>query len=101
MDETKTNNSYILAELDGAIKATADKISELKSANKKLREEVNELRRLLALNEKKAERLKDELANYNSAGEQEWQAKERIIKERLRRLTIKIAAFEKLNLSGS
>jgi chromosome segregation ATPase len=101
MDEIKTNSGYILAELDGAIKATADKIAELKSANKKLREEVNELKRLLALNEKKAERLKDELADYNSAGEQEWQARERIIKERLRRLTIKIAAFEKLNLSGS
>jgi predicted RNase H-like nuclease (RuvC/YqgF family) len=101
MDELKTDNGYILAELDGAIKATADKISELKTANKKLRDEVNELRRLLALNEKKAERLKEELASFNSAGEQEWQARERIIKERLMRLSIKIAAFEKLNLSSS
>lgn len=100
MDEIKTDG-YILAELDGAIKATADKISDLKAANKKLRDEVNELRRLLALNEKKAERLKDELANFNSAGEQQWQARERIIKERLTRLSTKIAAFVKLNLSDS
>lgn len=100
MEEIKTDG-YILAELDDAIKATAGKISELKAANKKLREEVNELKRLLALNEKKAERLKDELASYNSAGEQQWQAKERIIKERLMRLSIKIAAFEKLNLTES
>ncbi len=100
MDEIKTDG-YILAELDGAVKATADKITELKTANKKLRDEVNELKRLLALNEKKAERLKDELASYNSAGEQQWQARERIIKERLTRLSIKIAAFEKLNLSES
>lgn len=100
MDEIKTDG-YILAELDGAIKATADKITELKTANKKLREEVNELKRLLALNEKKAERLKDELASYHSAGEQQWQARERIIKERLTRLSIKIAAFEKLHLSES
>jgi len=100
MDEIKTDG-YILAELDGAVKATADKITELKTANKKLRDEVNELKRLLALNEKKAERLKDELASYNSAGEQQWQARERIIKERLTRLSIKIAAFENLNLSES
>jgi len=100
MEEIKTDG-YILAELDDAIKATAGKISELKAANKKLREEVNELKRLLALNEKKAERLKDELASYNSAGEQQWQAEERIIKERLMRLSIKIAAFEKLNLTES
>jgi hypothetical protein len=100
MDEIKTDG-YVLAELDGAIKATADKITELKTANKKLRDEVNELKRLLALNEKKAERLKEELASFNSAGEQQWQARERIIKERLTRLSIKIAAFEKLNQSDS
>ncbi|NLI15048.1 MAG: hypothetical protein GX409_02055 [candidate division Zixibacteria bacterium] len=99
MDEINTDG-YILAELDGAIKATADKITELKAANRKLREEVNELKRLLALNEKKAERLKEELASLKSAGEQQWQARERIVKERLMRLSAKLAAFERLNLSN-
>jgi hypothetical protein len=96
-----TNNNYVLADLDIAVKTTADKIIELKTANKKLRDELNELKRLLALSEKKAERLKDELANFNSVGEQQWQAKERIIKDRLMRLAAKVAAFEKFNLSGS
>jgi chromosome segregation ATPase len=102
MDNMEINNTgYLLADLDVAIKASADKLIELKIVNKKLRDEVNELKRLLALSEKKAERLKEELADLNSAGEQQWQARERIIKDRIKRLTAKMAAFEKLNLSGS
>jgi len=70
-------------------------IEGLKSTNKELRDEVNELKRLLALSEKKAERLKQEVDELKSNGEQSWKTKEKDIKNRLVQLSAKISAFEK------
>ena len=101
MENIAAQNGYILAELENAINISAHKITELKSENKKLREEVNELKRLLALGEKKSERLNVQLNRLTSAGEQAWQAKERKIKERIKRLAAKVTAFENINVSSS
>ena len=97
MEYDDRNEVYVLAKLDKAASAVADKLNRLKLDNKKLKDEVNELRRLLALSEKKAERLKEELTRLNSAGEQDWQIRERTIKGRLGQLAAKVAAFERIH----
>jgi hypothetical protein len=97
MEYKEKNDIYVLGKLDGAVYEAAGKITELKLANKKLKDDANELKRLLALSEKKAERLKEELALLNSTSEQDWQVKERTIKERLRQLATKVAAFERIH----
>jgi hypothetical protein len=97
MEYNENNKAYIMTKLERAVYDAASKLTELKLANKKLKDEVNELRRLLALNEKKADRLKNELLQLNSANEQDWQVRERKIRERLRQLATKVAAFEKIH----
>jgi hypothetical protein len=97
MDYNEKKDVYVLGKLDGAICAAAGKLTELKLANKKLKDEANEFKRLLALSEKKAERLRDELAQLNSVSEQDWQVRERTIKERLGQLATKVAAFERIH----
>ncbi|RKX19958.1 MAG: hypothetical protein DRP26_02515 [Candidatus Zixiibacteriota bacterium] len=83
-----------LKRLDGAVKASVNKLAKLKAENKGLKDEVSELRRLLAINEKKTQRLKDELQKMTSADEKSWQVRERTIKQRLKRLATKLSAFE-------
>jgi predicted RNase H-like nuclease (RuvC/YqgF family) len=80
--------------LEAVAKAAAAKIDSLKQNNKELKGEVNELKRLLALSEKKAERIKLELDELKSNGKQDWRLREKDIKERLVRLSAKISAFE-------
>lgn len=83
-----------LERLNKAVQASVNKLTVLKAENKDLREEVNELRRLLAISEKKAQRLKEELKQVTSADEKSWQIRERTIKQRLKRLATKLSAFE-------
>jgi len=71
------------------------KIAKLKDDHKGLKAEVNELKRLLALSEKKAERMKRELDRINSSDEKNWQIKEKDIKQKLLTLSAKLSAFEK------
>jgi chromosome segregation ATPase len=80
--------------LETAVSSARSKIEGLKRTNKELKSEVNELKRLLALSEKKAERMKFELDDLKSNGQQSWKAKEKDIKQRLQRLSAKIIAFE-------
>lgn len=80
--------------LNKAVRASVNKLTKLKAENKGLKEEVNELRRLLAINEKKTQRLKNELQHATSADEKSWQIRERTIKQRLKRLATKLSAFE-------
>ena len=80
--------------LESAVKDTVGKIENLKQVNRDLKSEVNELKRLLALSEKKAERLRQELDEAKSNGQQNWRVKEKNIKDQLIRLSAKISAFE-------
>ena len=80
--------------LETVINAAADKIIELKKTNKEIKSEINELKRLLALSEKKAERLKRDLDELKSDGQLSWKSREKDIKEKLSRLSAKISAFE-------
>jgi len=74
--------------------AAVSKIESLKETNNSLRGEINELKRLLALSEKKAERLRAELDESKNNGQQSWQNREKDIKSRLLKLSAKISAFE-------
>ena len=85
--------------LETAVMGAVNKIDSLKQINRDLKSEVNELKRLLALSEKKAERLKQELDELN--GQQSWRLKEKNIKDQLIRLSAKISAFENGQVSGS
>jgi chromosome segregation ATPase len=87
--------------LETAIMGAVNKIDSLKQINKDLKSEVNELKRLLALSEKKAERLKLELDELKSNGQQNWRVKEKNIKDHLVRLSAKISAFENSQSLGS
>lgn len=80
--------------LEMAVYAATDRIGELKKANRELKSEVNELKRLLALSEKKADRLSREVSKLNSDGKRSWKSKEQDIKNKLARLSAKISAFE-------
>ena len=80
--------------LETAVYAATDRIGELKKANRELKSEVNELKRLLALSEKKADRLSREVSKLNSDGKKSWKNKEQDIKNKLARLSAKISAFE-------
>jgi len=71
------------------------KIKELKEINERLKGEVNELKRLGALSEKKAERMKIKLDEIKANGKSAWQVKELSIKNRLKNLSAKLSAFEK------
>lgn len=81
--------------LEKAAYSAVKTIEGLKKNNKELKDEVNELKRLLALSEKKAERMKQELEQHKSNGEPSWKSKEKGIKDKLVQLSAKISAFEK------
>lgn len=94
MSTTKHNIEGSIQKLEKVVLNSVTKIDELKQINNQLRAEINELKRLLALSEKKAERLRGELDEYKNNGQQSWQNKEKDIKNRLLRLSAKISAFE-------
>lgn len=94
MSTDRQNIEIGFNKLEAVAKAAAAKINSLKQNNKELKGEVNELKRLLALSEKKAERIKLELDELKSNGKQDWRLREKDIKERLVRLSAKISAFE-------
>ncbi|MCD6162415.1 MAG: hypothetical protein J7K40_08390 [candidate division Zixibacteria bacterium] len=71
------------------------KINELKDINKKITGEINELKRLYALSEKKAERLKQDLEKLKASGQEAWQVREQDVKNRLKNLSAKLSVFEK------
>ena len=81
--------------LELAVNSAVDKVTGLKQKNRELISEVNELKRLLALSEKKAGRMKQELEDIKQAGEKSWQTKEKDIKKKLLSLSAKLTAFEK------
>ncbi len=89
-----------LESLEAMVRVATAKISELKELNKKLKEEANEYKRLLALSEKKAERLNQELESRFNKGYEDWRDKERQIKDRIMMLAAKVAAFEKAYSKG-
>lgn len=91
MQDIETNFDKLKEVANSAIA----KIAKLKSDNRELKAEVNELKRLLALSEKKAERMKQELNRINSTDEKSWQIKEKDIKQKLLTLSAKLSAFEK------
>jgi cell division protein FtsB len=91
MQNIESNFDKLKAVVDSAIA----KIAKLKDNNKELKAEANELKRLLALSEKKAERMKQELDRLNSSDEKTWQIKEKDIKQKLLTLSAKLSAFEK------
>ena len=95
MNSNFTNIGTSFQKLEVVAQDAIEKIGELKKVNNELRGEVNELKRLLALSEKKAERLKREVDELKNNGQQAWQTKEKDIKNRLLRLSAKISAFEK------
>ncbi len=94
MDTTKENIDGSIQKLETIVLSAVSEIGELKENNNKLRSEINELKRLLALSEKKAERLRGELDEMKNNGQQSWQNREKDIKNRLVRLSAKISAFE-------
>ncbi|MCP4581744.1 MAG: hypothetical protein GY839_08995 [candidate division Zixibacteria bacterium] len=87
--------------LTAAVFSSVDKIADLKQKNRELKSEVNELKRLLALNEKKAARMKVDLDKVKQADEKSWQTKEKDIKKKLLNLSAKLSAFEKSYSNGS
>jgi len=91
MQDIETN----FDKLKEVAKTAIAKIAKLKNDNRELKTEVNELKRLLALSEKKAERMKQELDRINSSDEKTWQIKEKDIKQKLLTLSAKLSAFEK------
>jgi chromosome segregation ATPase len=94
--DTNTKKSYKdFEKLEALVYNAIAKLKELKKVNDGLRNEIGELRRLHALSEKKAERLKGELAQNKAADPETWQIKEKNIKQRLQKLKAKLSAFEK------
>jgi FtsZ-binding cell division protein ZapB len=83
-----------LERLNKAVQASVNRLMVLRAENKELKEEANELRRLLAISERKAQRLKGEIHQVTLADEKSWQVRERTIKQRLKRLATKLSAFE-------
>lgn len=94
MDTIKQNIDESILSLETVIVTAVSKIGELKETNNELRSQINEFKRLLALSEKKAERLRGELNEHKNDGQQSWQNREKDIKNRLLRLSTKISAFE-------
>jgi chromosome segregation ATPase len=90
-----------LAELEKYISGAVAKMAEHKTAIRKLNSEINELKRLHALSEKKADRLKRELDEARSNNEKSWRGRESDIKRRLVQLSAKLSAFEKSYTNGS
>jgi len=94
MDTRKENIDGSIQKLEAVVLSAVSEIGQLKEINDKLRAEINELKRLLALSEKKAERIRMELEDIKNNGQQSWQNREKDIKNRLLRLSAKISAFE-------
>jgi|GEM_PF-1908662 len=101
MDQSIDQNSNALESLEAMVRIATAKITELKETNKRLKDEANEFKRLLALSEKKAERLNQELESRFNKGYEDWRARERQIKDRIMMLVAKLAAFEKVYSKGS
>jgi FtsZ-binding cell division protein ZapB len=94
METRKQNIEGSIQKLEAVVFTAVSKIGELKKTNSELRTEINELKRLLALSEKKADRLRGELDEFKNNGQHSWQNREKDIKDRLLRLSAKISAFE-------
>jgi len=88
-------------ELEKTISAAVAKIAKYKTAIQKLNSEINELKRLHALCEKKADRLKQELDEARANNEKSWRDRQANIKRRLVQLSAKLSAFEKNHTNGS
>lgn len=84
-----------MLKLEVAVQHASVKIRELKKMNKVLKGEINELRRIQALNEKKTQRLSRELDKVGNGGSESWQACQKDIRRRLLALSAKLSAFEK------
>jgi len=95
MNDRMQNIETKFDKLKEVVNSAITKIAKLKQDNRELKAEVNELKRLLALSEKKAERMKQELERINSSDEKTWQTKEKDIKQKLLTLSAKLSAFEK------
>ena len=95
MDKNVKNNEKCFEKLEKSVYNAIDKIKKLKNNNKKLKGEIGELKRLYALSEKKAKRLKQELARVKSSDLETWQVKEKDIKQKLKNLSMKLSAFER------
>lgn len=95
MDKNIKNNEKIFEKLEAVVYNAVDKINDLKKINKELKGEINELKRLLALSEKKADRLKQEVDGFKTANRKSWQIREKDIKSRLENLSVKLSAFER------
>ena len=95
MDDDLKDIEKNFENLEAVVYIAIDKIKQLKQINKNLKVEVSELKRLYALSEKKAERLKQELVMVRSSDKEPWQVREKDIKQRLEKLLIKLSAFEK------
>ncbi len=95
MSDGAQNIEESFEKLETVVSAAADKIIKLKRKNKELKGEANELKRLLALSEKKADRLKQELKRAVLNDEKSWRIREEDIKHKLVQLSAKLSAFEK------
>jgi predicted RNase H-like nuclease (RuvC/YqgF family) len=95
MNSKMQNFETSFEKLAAAVFSSADKIAALKRKNRELTGEVNEMKRLLALHEKKAARMQKELDKAKKADEKSWQTKEKDIKKKLMNLSAKLSAFEK------
>ena len=95
MDDDLKDIEKNFENLEVVVYNAIDKIKQLKQINKNLKGEASELKRLYALSEKKAERLKQELVMVRSSDKEPWQVREKDIKQRLEKLLIKLSAFEK------
>ena len=91
-NENDLNKNFEI--LEAVVYNAIAKINELKNTNKKITGEINELKRLYALSEKKAERLNQNLDELKAAGQEAWQSREQDVKNRLKNLSAKLSAFE-------
>lgn len=92
-NENDLNKNFEI--LEAIVYNTVAKINELKNINKKITGEINELKRLYALSEKKAERLIRNLNELKASSQEAWQSREQDVKNRLKNLSAKLSAFEK------